>query len=76
MSSGVLSCSPAARRKLLRIYIDAEDGIGVEDCERVSDSQSSVLDVEDAINGEYVLEVSSPGMDQTSLRARSVRDSL
>ena len=52
------------KRKLLRLYIDREEGIGVEDCERVSRQSSSVLDVEDAISGEYVLEVSSPGMDR------------
>src|SRR5690606_18960564 len=37
------------RRALLRIYIDKEEGIGVEDCERVSRQVSSVLDVEDPI---------------------------
>ena len=53
------------RTKLLRLYIDhAENGIGVDDCERVSRQASAVLDVEDAINGEYILEVSSPGMDR------------
>ena len=53
------------RTKLLRLYIDhAEQGIGVDDCERVSRQASAVLDVEDAINGEYILEVSSPGMDR------------
>ena len=51
-------------RSLLRIYIDKESGIGVEDCEKVSRQTSSVLDVEDPISGEYVLEVSSPGMDR------------
>lgn len=53
------------KRKLLRIYIDREEGgIGIEDCERVSRQSSSILDVEDPISGEYVLEVSSPGMDR------------
>ena len=53
------------RTKLLRLYIDhAENGIGVDDCERVSRQASAVLDVEEAINGEYILEVSSPGMDR------------
>ena len=53
------------KTKLLRLYIDhAENGIGVDDCERVSRQASAVLDVEDAINGEYILEVSSPGMDR------------
>lgn len=51
-------------RSLLRIYIDKADGIGVEDCEKVSRQASSVLDVEDPISSEYILEVSSPGMDR------------
>jgi ribosome maturation factor RimP len=51
-------------RGLLRIYIDKADGIGVEDCEKVSRQASSILDVEDLISNEYVLEVSSPGMDR------------
>ncbi len=54
-----------ARTKLLRIYIDKDnDLVGIEDCERVSRQASSILDVEDVINGEYILEVSSPGMDR------------
>ena len=54
-----------AKTKLLRIYIDKDnDLVGIEDCERVSRQASSILDVEDAINGEYILEVSSPGMDR------------
>ncbi len=48
----------------LRIYIDGEDGIGLDDCERVSHRVSGVLDVEDPIHGHYVLEVSSPGLDR------------
>ena len=49
---------------LLRIYIDGEPGITLEDCERVSHRLSGVLDVEDPIGGEYLLEVSSPGLDR------------
>jgi ribosome maturation factor RimP len=49
---------------LLRVYIDAEDGIQVNDCQRVSHQLSGVLDVEDVIKGEYQLEVSSPGLDR------------
>lgn len=49
---------------LMRVYIDAPDGIGLEDCERVSRQVSSVLDVEDPIPGHYTLEVSSPGLDR------------
>ena len=49
---------------MLRIYIDAEAGIDVEGCAKVSRQVSGVLDVEDPISGEYTLEVSSPGMDR------------
>ena len=52
------------RSALLRVYIDREGGISVEDCEKVSRQISSVLDVEDPIQSEYTLEVSSPGMDR------------
>lgn len=60
-----LDLQAGGKTKLLRIYIDrAEDGIGIEDCEKVSRQSSAILDVEEAINGEYILEVSSPGMDR------------
>lgn len=49
---------------LVRLYIDSVDGIGVKDCEKVSRQVSDVLDVEAVINGEYTLEVSSPGLDR------------
>lgn len=49
---------------LLRVYIDAEGGVGLSDCEKVSHQLGGVLDVEDPIQGEYALEVSSPGLDR------------
>jgi len=49
---------------LLRIYIDQEEGINLDDCESVSRQISALLDVEDPIRGRYVLEVSSPGLDR------------
>ncbi|MCW9088360.1 MAG: ribosome maturation factor RimP [Gammaproteobacteria bacterium] len=55
---------PQGRHSVLRIYIDHEDGIDVEDCAEVSRQVSAVLDVEDPIKGEYSLEVSSPGIDR------------
>ncbi|WP_148864172.1 ribosome maturation factor RimP [Marinobacter fonticola] len=52
-------------KSVLRVYIeDTENGISVEDCETVSRQVSGVLDVEDPIQTEYTLEVSSPGMDR------------
>jgi ribosome maturation factor RimP len=55
---------------LLRLYIDAEDGITLDDCERVSHQVSGLLDVEDPIPGHYTLEVSSPGVNRP-LRTRA-----
>ena len=54
---------------LLRVYIDAENGIDVEDCRRVSHQLSGVLDVEDVIKGHYSLEISSPGLDRPLFKA-------
>ena len=52
------------KHSILRVYIDSEDGVTIDNCEAVSHQVSGVLDVEDPINGEYNLEVSSPGMDR------------
>jgi ribosome maturation factor RimP len=43
---------------------EADDGVSVKDCERVSRDVSAVLDVEDVIDHAYTLEVSSPGLDR------------
>lgn len=51
-------------RAILRVYIDQEDGITLEDCAEVSHQLSGVLDVEDPIPGRYSLEVSSPGLNR------------
>ena len=52
------------KHSVLRVYIDHEDGISVDDCADVSHQVSAVLDVEDPITGLYTLEVSSPGLDR------------
>ncbi|WP_114280388.1 ribosome maturation factor RimP [Thioalbus denitrificans] len=52
------------RRSLVRIYIDSEQGITLDDCEAVSHQVSGMLDVEDPIRGQYALEISSPGLDR------------
>ena len=48
----------------LAVYIDNEEGISVDHCERVSRRVSDVLDVEEVLSSAYTLEVSSPGMDR------------
>ncbi len=49
---------------LLRVYIDSDAGISVDDCAKVSHELSGILDVEEPITMAYILEVSSPGMDR------------
>lgn len=56
--------TPQGDHSMLRVYIDAEDGINVDDCVAVSHQISGVLDVEDPIDAQYFLEVSSPGLDR------------
>lgn len=52
------------RHTVLRLYIEGENGVTVDDCANVSRQVSGVLDVEDPVTGEYTLEVSSPGVDR------------
>ena len=52
------------RGGVLRIFIDQPEGIGLDDCEKVSLAVSALLDVEDPLPGHYNLEVSSPGLDR------------
>jgi ribosome maturation factor RimP len=55
----------AGKNRVLRVYIDKTDGVGIEDCSNVSKGMNLLLDVEDIIpGGMYNLEVSSPGLDR------------
>ena len=60
---------PHPKHGLLRIYIDKEAGIQLDDCSTVSRQISAMLDVEDPIPGHFDLEVSSPGLDRPLRRA-------
>lgn len=51
-------------RWTLRLFIDRESGVGIEDCQLVSRTVEPILDVEDFIEPAYDLEVSSPGLDR------------
>ncbi len=59
-----LEHSANPKNAFVRIYIDAADGVDIDDCERVSREVAALLDVEDPITGNYNLEVSSPGLDR------------
>ena len=52
------------REAILRIFIDKEGGVTLDNCAEFSSELSLVLDVEDIIPCEYSLEVSSPGLDR------------
>lgn len=54
----------AGNHSVLRLFIEHENGINVDDCAEVSRQVSAILDVEDPISTEYSLEVSSPGLDR------------
>ena len=59
-----LQFNRAKGRYLLRVFMDHEKGVNIDDFERVSQRNSSSLDALDLIPGPYVLEVSSPGIDR------------
>lgn len=61
------------RHSVLRVYIESEAGIGLDDCEAVSRQVSGILDVEEPIRGQYNLEVSSPGLDRPLFSAGQFR---
>lgn len=60
----------------LRIYIDNKDGINLEDCEKVSNTISDVLDNADIIKEQYYLEVSSPGIERILKNDKHLKDNI
>lgn len=48
----------------LTLYIDSKSGININDCEKVSNQVTHILDIENICNSDYILEVSSPGLDR------------
>ncbi len=59
-----IECQRVGRYLTVRLFIDKEGGVTVDDCADVSRQVSAVLDVEDPIADKYNLEVSSPGLDR------------
>lgn len=51
-------------KTIYRIYITKKDGVNLDDCEKVSRLLSPIFDVEPPVNGDYTLEVSSPGLER------------
>lgn len=59
-----IECQRAGRYLTVRLFIDKEGGVTIDDCSDVSRQVSAILDVEDPIAEKYNLEVSSPGLDR------------
>lgn len=50
------------RKKLLQFFVDKEGGVTLDDCAALTDKIDSILEMENLIDGAYILEVSSPGI--------------
>lgn len=61
-------CLRMPSRWLVRIYMDKEGGVTLDDCSEISHQLGDVLDVHDVPPGPYTLEVSSPGLDRPLVR--------
>ena len=57
-------------RWILRVYLDKEGGVTLDDCARVSREIGDLIDVKDVVQHEYVLEVSSPGLNRPLRKER------
>ena len=60
-------------RWLVRIYVDNDAGISLEDCRRLNFEIGHLIDAENVIPGSYVLEISSPGLDRPLRNLRDFR---
>ena len=57
----------------LRVFIDKEGGIEIDDCQALSEKLEERLDAEDFITDSYILEVSSPGIDRVLRKQRDLQ---
>lgn len=60
----------------LRIFIDKEDGIDINDCEKVNDAITDILDEANYIKEQYFLEVSSPGIERILRKDRHLEQNI
>ena len=61
------------RNWILRIYIDKEGGVDLADCQSISEKAGEILDEKDIIPDNYMLEVSSPGLDRVLKKDKDFR---
>lgn len=63
-------------RTIYRIYIMKPGGVNLDDCERVSKLLSPIFDVKPPVDGEWVLEVSSPGLERKLTKESHFQNSI
>lgn len=61
------------RNWILRIFIDKEGGVDLADCQSISEKAGEILDEKDIIPDNYMLEVSSPGLDRVLKKDKDFR---
>jgi len=59
-----VECLKMHARWIIRLYLDKEGGVTIDDCGSISNQLGDLLDIQDLIKGAYTLEVSSPGLDR------------
>jgi ribosome maturation factor RimP len=59
-----VECLKMQSRWIIRLFLDKENGVTIDDCSTISNQVGDVLDIHDLIDGRYTLEVSSPGFDR------------
>lgn len=60
----------------LRVYIDKDGGVNLDDCQKVSEMVSEQLDAKDPISENYFLEISSPGLDRPLKNDKDLKRNL
>ena len=71
-----LECQSGVKNAHVRIYIDRQEGVTLDDCSRVSQQLSAVLDVEDPIQVPYTLEISSPGINRPLFSTEQMKSAI
>ena len=63
-----IECQKMKTRWLIRLFIDKEGGVTLDDCQKISHVAGDILDVHNVPHGPYTLEVSSPGLNRRLTR--------
>lgn len=71
-----LDCQTGRHTAQVRVYIDGDRGVTLDDCSQVSEQLSAVLDVEDPIHMPYTLEISSPGINRLLFSIDQMQDAV